>query len=34
MRCTAAAKVLDEGDREDRDGEKDRDERFGIAGKI
>ena len=25
---------LDEGDREDRDGEKDRDERFGIAGKI
>jgi hypothetical protein len=34
MRCTTAEKRLDEGDREDRDGEQDRDERFSIAGKI
>ena len=34
MRCTKTVMWLDEGDRENRDGEKDRDERFGIAGKI
>lgn len=34
MRCTNTVMWLDEGDRENRDGEKDRDERFGIAGKI
>jgi hypothetical protein len=31
MRCTNTVMWLDECDRENRDGEKDRDERFGIA---
>jgi hypothetical protein len=33
MRCRVSV-GLDEGDSEDHDGQKNRDERFGVAGKI
>jgi hypothetical protein len=32
--CCGASVELDERDGEDRDGEKNRDKRFGVAGEI